>query len=86
MYQLTFLPIAKKELAKLDFAIQKRIKEKLLLLCSNPETLKNNIKPLKGKYEGKFRLRVNQYRVIFTIKDNELIITVIRIRHRKEVY
>jgi len=86
MYRLTFLPVAKKELAKLDFAVQKRIKEKLILLCTNPDILKNNIKPLKGKYEGKFRLRVNQYRIIFNIQDHELIITVIHIRHRKEVY
>jgi mRNA interferase RelE/StbE len=86
MYQLVFLPIAKKELAKLDFAIQKRIKEKLLLLCANPQALKNNIKSLKGEHEGKFRLRVNQYRIIFSTEEDKLIITIIRIRHRKEVY
>ena len=86
MYSLHFLTSAKKELAKLDGVIQKNIKEKLIILTENPDILKNNIKALKGKHKGKFRLRVHQYRVIFQIKENELIITIIRIGHRKEVY
>jgi len=86
MYSLVFLTSAKKEFKKLDFVVQKRIKEKLILLVENPDVLKNNIKPLKGEHQGKFRLRINQYRVIFQIKDDELIITIIRVGHRKEVY
>jgi len=86
MYALVFLTSAKKEFKKLDSVAQKRIKEKLILLVENPEILKNNIKPLKGEHQGLFRLRVNQYRVVFQIKDDELIITIIRVGHRKEVY
>ncbi|MCD4758341.1 MAG: type II toxin-antitoxin system RelE/ParE family toxin [Arcobacteraceae bacterium] len=86
MYELHFLNSAKKEFAKLDSVAQKIIKEKLLLLVTNPDTLKNNIKALKGEYKGKFRLRINQYRVVFQVKDEELIIIVVRIGHRKEVY
>jgi mRNA interferase RelE/StbE len=86
MYSLNFLNSAKKEFKKLDVVAQKNIKEKLLLLIENPEILKNNIKALKGEYKGKFRLRVNQYRVIFQAKDEELIIIVVRVGHRKEVY
>jgi len=86
MYTLNFLKSAQKEFKKLDTPTQKIIKEKLLLLVENPEILKNNIKALKGEYKGKFRLRVKQYRVIFQVKDEELIIVVVRIGHRKEVY
>ena len=86
MYELHFLSNAQKELKKLDSVAQKIIKEKLLLLIENPDILKNNIKALKGEYKGKFRLRINQYRVVFQVRDNELIIVVIRIGHRKEVY
>lgn len=86
MYALYFLTSAKKEFKKLDSVVQKRIKKKLLLLVENPEILKNNIKALKGEHQGKFRLRINQYRVIFQIKENKLIITIIRIGHRKEIY
>ena len=86
MYELHFLNSAKKEFAKLDIVAQKTIKEKLLLLVTNPDVLKNNIKALKGEYKGKFRLRINQYRVVFQVKDEELIIIVVRVGHRKEVY
>jgi len=86
MYKLVFLTSAKKEFKKLDSVVQKNIKEKLILLTENPEVLKNNIKALKGGHKGKFRLRVHQYRVIFQIKDEELIITIIRVGHRKEIY
>ncbi len=86
MYKLIFLTSAKREFGKLGSVVQKSIKEKLTLLAENPEVLKNNIKALKGEHKGKFRLRVRQYRVIFQIKDEELIITIIRIGHRKEIY
>jgi len=86
MYELHFLSSAEKEFKKLDTPVQKIIKEKLLLLTTNPDILKNNIKALKGEYKGKFRLRINQYRVVFQVKDEELIIIVVRVGHRKEVY
>ena len=86
MYELNFLSSAKKELKKLDSVAQKIIKEKLILLVTNPDILKNNIKALKGEYKGKFRLCINQYRVVFQVKGEELIIIVVRVGHRKEVY
>ena len=86
MYALSFLNSAKKEFKKLDTVAQKIIKEKLLILTTNPDILKANIKALKGDYKGKFRLRFNQYRVVFQVKDEELIIIVVRVGHRKEVY
>ncbi len=86
MYELHFLESATKEFKRLDTIVQKTIKEKLLILVSNPDLLKNNIKPLKGEYKGKFRLRINQYRVVFQVKDEELIILVVRVGHRNKVY
>jgi mRNA interferase RelE/StbE len=86
MYAIEFLPSAKKELSELDRVIQKQLKEKIILLASNPAALKNNIKSLKGEYSGKFRLRVRDYRVIFQIVDEKVLILIVRIGHRKEVY
>jgi mRNA interferase RelE/StbE len=86
MYKLVFLRSAEKEFKKLDFVVQKQIRSKLETLCSNPMALENNIKALKGEYQGKYRLRVSQYRVIFQIKESQLIIIIVRIRHRREVY
>lgn len=86
MYAIEFLPSAKKELSQLDRVIQKQLKEKIILLATDPNKLKNNIKALKGEYSGKFRLRVRDYRVIFRITEEKILITIIRIGHRKEVY
>ena len=86
MYVLEFVPSAVKELVKIDKVHQKQIKTKLLLLCKDPEFLQNNIKALKGEYSGMFRLRVGTYRVVFQVKEKEIIILVLRIGHRKDVY
>ena len=86
MYKLVFLSSAKKEFKKLDRVAQKFIKEKLLLLTKDPNSLKNNLKALQGKHKGKFRLRVGDYRVILKKEDEKLIIIVISVGHRKEIY
>ena len=83
MYTIEFLPSAKKELKKLDFVVQKQIKEKIVLLASDPDKLKNNIKALKGEYSGKFRLRIGSYRIVFRIIEEQVVIIVIRIGQRK---
>ena len=86
MYQLVFLDRALDELKKIDRARQKIIKAKLLILARNPAVLKNNIRRLSGPEEALYRLRVGAYRVVFKKDENNLIILVVRIGHRKEIY
>ncbi len=86
MYKLEFLRKAVDDLKKIDKAIQKVIKGKLLILAKNPLALKNNIKLIGDKEEKLYRLRVGSYRVIFKRKEKELIIIIVRIGHRKEIY
>jgi addiction module RelE/StbE family toxin len=62
------------------------IKQKLEILAKKPADLKNDIKALKGKLSGKFRLRVRNYRIIYQKKDDVLTILIVRIGHRKEIY
>lgn len=86
MHKLKFLGKALGDLKKIDRAHQIIIKEKLLMLAENPQVLKNNIKKLKGTKDNYYRLRVGNYRVIFKKKEKQLIIIIVRIGHRKEVY
>jgi mRNA interferase RelE/StbE len=86
MYKLKFLAKAQNDLNNIDRAHQKIIKEKLLILAKNPEVLKNNIKKLGGIKDDYYRLRVGNYRVIFKKEEKVLIIIIIRIGHRKEIY
>jgi mRNA interferase RelE/StbE len=86
VYTLKFLGRALQDLKKIDLPFQKIIKEKLLILAENPAILKNNIKKLTGIKEDYYRLRVGSYRIIYEKRDKELIILIIRIGHRREIY
>ena len=81
-----FLDRALDDLKKIDRARQKIIKAKLLILARNPAALKNNIRRLSGPEEALYRLRIGTYRVIFKKDKARLIILVVRIGHRREVY
>jgi mRNA interferase RelE/StbE len=86
VYTLVFLDKARDELKRIDRARQRIIKAKLLILAKNPAVLKNNIRRLSGPEEALYRLRIGGYRVIFKKDKAKLIILVIRIGHRKEIY
>jgi mRNA interferase RelE/StbE len=82
MFEVKFTKKALKELHNLPRPITKRIVEKISLLQDNP--FQQPIKKLSG--QPYFRLRVGDYRVIFSIAKKELIILVIKIGHRKKIY
>ena len=86
MFKLRFLGRAVDDLERIDRPQQRIIKETLLILADNPEALKNNIQRLSGTDKDLYRLRVGSYRVIFKKDKGELVIIVVRIGHRKEVY
>ena len=86
MFKLRFLGRAVDDLGRIDRPHQMIIKEKLLILAGNPEALKNNIKRLSGTDQELYRLRVGSYRVIFKKDMRELVIIVVRVGHRKEIY
>ncbi len=83
MYEIEFTNRAVKNLKKIDSKYQKLIIEKLEVLAQNP--VKGvNIKSLIGTIY--YRLRVADYRVIYELQNNELIILIIDINHRKDIY
>jgi mRNA interferase RelE/StbE len=86
MYKLRFLDKVLDDLKKIDKPHQVIIKEKLSILAKNPSVLSNNIKKISGTKEKLYRLRIGSYRVIFKKEKDNLIIIVIRIGHRKEIY
>ena len=86
MYSLIFDRKAVNDLSRIDKPFQRIIKRKLELLASNPEVLKNDIKVLKGKIPNLYRLRVGKYRVVYIQDNDKLIVLIVRIGHRKNIY
>jgi len=72
-----------KELEKIDKTDQKLIFEKIKDLQNSNFA---NDKSLHGKYKGKFRKRAGNYRIIYLKENDILVITLVRIAHRKEAY
>ncbi|NOY48445.1 MAG: type II toxin-antitoxin system RelE/ParE family toxin [Chlorobi bacterium] len=84
-WQITLKLKASKEINKLDGISQNRIKSFLKRL-KEQENPRNQGKPLTGKYKGLWRYRVGDYRLICNIQDEEVIILVLNIGHRKNIY
>ncbi len=83
MFKVIIPKFALKELSKIDKKNQQLIFDKIKDLENG---LFANDKPLKGKHQGKFRKRAGDYRIIYLKENDVLLITVIRVAHRKEVY
>ncbi len=84
MYKIEYTHKALKELLKLPSHVQKQITNKLAVLAKKPFD-NSQVKALKGEDAG-FRLRVGDYRVVYYIENNCLVITVVKVGHRKDIY
>ena len=82
IYALSFSKQAFKELEKINEPFYTKIKQEIISLSVNPRP-QGYIK-LKGR-EG-FRIRVGDYRVIYNIFDKVLVIDIITVGHRKDIY
>jgi mRNA interferase RelE/StbE len=72
-----------KELSKLDRRIARRVHTAVLALADEPRP--PGCRQLVG-YPGLWRTRVGDYRVIYTIEDDNLLVLVLRIAHRSTSY
>jgi len=83
-YEVGFKPSALKEIRKLDANTQKVIVSEIELLIDNPRP--DGCKKLKGE-RNLYRIRVlGNYRVVYEILDRKLIVTVVKVGHRRDVY
>ena len=73
---------AAKSLASLPKPDRVRVVEAIDLLCETPAAGS----ALKGEFEGLRRIRVGHYRVVYEWQRSELVILVVRIGHRREIY
>jgi mRNA interferase RelE/StbE len=76
-------PAAVRDLAALDKPAQRRVVARIEALASNPRP--PGVTKLQGEANA-WRIRVGDYRVLYTIEDGRRVVLVVRIGHRREVY
>ena len=77
---------AKKKLDKLDVPVRNRIRawiERNLVGCENP---RRRGKPLEGRLSNYWRYRVGNYRLIADIQDDKIIILIVNVDKRNDIY
>lgn len=82
-FQLSYKKSVDKDLRKLPPEVRKQIVKKIQLLVT--DTYPSGSVKLRGSNDL-HRVRHSNYRIIYQVKDNKLIVLIIKIGHRKEVY
>ena len=82
-YAIEFVPSARRELRKLPREVQLKLNERIDSLSSDPRP--RGSRKLKGTDEL-WRVRVSDYRIVYEVRDKALLVLVVRVAHRREVY
>ena len=83
-YEVHIHPKARKELAGLPRKVQRRLDRKIRQLAREPRG--PSARPLGAAGPDIWRLRSGDYRVIYQIQDERLVVLVVKVGHRKDVY
>ena len=81
-YKIELRPAAARALRKLDPQVARRIRAAIALLAEDPRPPAS--RPLRGR--PAWRVRVGDYRIIYTIEDDVLLVVVVTLGHRRDIY
>ena len=84
MYKVFYQQKALKTLRKLPGNLSRLIREKINQLAQDPHTPNPNVKLLEGR--NGYRLRIGDWRVLYELLDDRLVIVVVKIKTRGDVY
>jgi mRNA interferase RelE/StbE len=82
-YRLEFTKPATKQFKALPHQVQQRLQPKIEALTTEPRPA--GMIKLIGE-EELYRIRVGEYRIVYTIQDDQLLVLVVVVAHRREVY
>lgn len=82
-YRIVFKPSAERAFLALPRDAQKRLDKRILALQDNPRP--PGVKAL-ARESGVYRLRVGDYRVLYEVLDDQVLVFVVAVGHRREVY
>lgn len=83
IYRVEYTPAAARQIRKLNKTVQARLKTQIAMLSENPRP--HGSKKLKG-FENSYRIRVGDYRVIYEIHDDVLLVLIMKMGPRQDVY
>ncbi|MBN9609840.1 MAG: plasmid stabilization protein [Actinobacteria bacterium 69-20] len=83
IYQVTLAPAAARQLRKFDPQARRRIQAAIELLAADPRP--PSATQLVGG-AGEWRVRTGDYRIIYEIQDQQLVVLVLSVGHRREIY
>ncbi len=83
-FKIEFTPAAARQLKKLPKQAQQRILAVIDILKTNPRPPK--AERLKGSLRGLLRVRTGDYRIIYFVENDRMVVCVVRIGDRKEIY
>jgi len=81
-YRIELRPAAARSLRKLDPQVRRRVQGAIALLAQDPRP--PGARALQGR--PGLRVRVGDYRIVYTVKDDVLLVVVVRLGHRRDVY
>jgi mRNA interferase RelE/StbE len=84
VYRIEIKPAARKALAALPKTVGERLDEQIQTLAHNPRP--PGCKVLKGKLKGLYRIRSGEFRIVYQIADDRLIVTIIKVGDRRDIY
>ena len=85
MFRVDFTPAAARDLKRLDPYVRSQLLRAATILTEAPQpSSSGRIKLLVGLQPAHFRLRVGDYRIIYRIESNQVL--VVRVAHRREAY
>ena len=82
-YTVQLAPAAKRQLRKLDRSIQERVVRRLEKLEKDPRP--SGVEKMEGD-ESTYRIRMGEYRIVYEIQNKVLVVLVLKVGHRREVY
>jgi mRNA interferase RelE/StbE len=82
-YRIEVAPAAVRQLRKLDPAARRRVQAAVELLADQPRP--NGAKKLVGG-DGEWRVRTGDYRIVYEIHDEVLLVLIVALGHRRDIY
>jgi mRNA interferase RelE/StbE len=83
-YTIEISTSAARAVDKLEKANRLRVVGAIELLSVDPRP--PGAKMLRGGEQGRWRVRIGDYRIVYAIEDDQLLVLVLRVAHRREVY